>query len=68
MGRTTLIIEKDAVLISQPQQQCLFTSNQEEADTRIAWLRKQQASFAESKSYRYINFNGVCFCFNFSTI
>ena len=36
MGRTTLNIEKDTVLISQSQQQNLFTSNQEEADTRIA--------------------------------
>ena len=36
MGRTTLNIEKDTVLISQSQQQSLFTSNQEEADTRIA--------------------------------
>ena len=36
MGRTTLNIEKDTVLISQCQQQSLFTLNQEEADTRIA--------------------------------
>ena len=36
MGCITLNIEKDAVLISQSQQQSLFTSNQEEADTRIA--------------------------------
>ena len=40
MGRATLSIEKDTVLISQSQQQSLFTSNQEEeeeeADTRIA--------------------------------
>ena len=36
MGRTTLNIEKDRVLISQSQQQSLFTSNQEEADTRTA--------------------------------
>ena len=35
MGLTTLNIEKDTVLISQSQQQSLFTSNQEEADTRI---------------------------------
>ena len=36
MGRGTLNIEKDTVLISQSQQQSLFTSNQEEADTKIA--------------------------------
>ena len=36
MDRTTLNIEKDTVLISQSQQQSLFTSNQEKADTRIA--------------------------------
>ena len=36
MGRTPLNIEKDTVLISQSQQQSLFTSNQEEADTRVA--------------------------------
>ena len=30
MGLTTLNIEKDTVLISQSQQQSLFTSNQEE--------------------------------------
>ena len=40
MGRATLSIEKDTVLISQSQQQSLFTSNQEEeeeeADTGIA--------------------------------
>ena len=36
MGPTTLNIEKNAVLLSQSQQQSLFTSNQEEADTRIA--------------------------------
>ena len=36
MGRTTLNIEKDTVLISQTQKRSLFTSNQEEADTRIA--------------------------------
>ena len=36
MGRTTLNIEKDTALISQSQQQSLFTSNKEERDTRIA--------------------------------
>ena len=36
MGCTTLNIEKGTVLIPQSQQQSLFTSNQEEADTRIA--------------------------------
>ena len=36
MGHTTLNIEKDTLLILQPQQQSLFTSNQEEIDTRIA--------------------------------
>ena len=36
MGRTTLNIEKDTALISQSQQQSLFTSNKEEADTRTA--------------------------------
>ena len=36
LGRTTFNIEKDTVLISQSQQQSLFTSNQEEANTRIA--------------------------------
>ena len=36
MGHATLNIEKDTVLISQSQQKSLFTSNQEEADTRIA--------------------------------
>ena len=36
MGRTTLNIEKDRVLISQCQQESLFTSNQEEAGTRTA--------------------------------
>ena len=35
MGRTTLNIEKDTVLISQTQKRSLFTSNQVEADTRI---------------------------------
>ena len=35
MGRATLNVEKDTVLISQSQQQSLFTSNQEEAGTRI---------------------------------
>ena len=36
IGRRTLNIEKDTVLISQSQQQSLCTSNQEEADTKIA--------------------------------
>ena len=36
MGCTTLNIEKDTVLISQSQQKIIFTSTQEEADTRIA--------------------------------
>ena len=36
MGRTTFNIEKNTVLISQSQQQSLFTSNQEEADPRVA--------------------------------
>ena len=36
IGCTTLNIEKDTVLISQSQQQSLFTSNQKEPDTRIA--------------------------------
>ena len=36
MGHTTLNMEKDTLLILQPQQQSLFTSNQEEIDTRIA--------------------------------
>ena len=36
MGRTTSNFEKDTVLISQSRQQSLFTSNQEEVDTRIA--------------------------------
>ena len=36
MGRTALNIEEDTVLISQSQQQSLFTSNQEKADTRTA--------------------------------
>ena len=69
MGRTTLNIEKDTVLISQSQQQSLCTSNQEEADTKIALQcsKLQQASFSKSKRYnRYIIFNGVCFCFNFA--
>ena len=35
MGRATLNIKKDTVLISQSHQQSFFTSNQEEADTRI---------------------------------
>ena len=42
MGRTTLNIEKDTVLISQSQQQSLFTPNQEEADTRIAQKAARQ--------------------------
>ena len=36
MGRTTLNIEEDTVFLSQYQQQSLFTSNQEQADTRMA--------------------------------
>ena len=36
MDRTTFNIEKNTVLISQSQQRNLFTSNQEEADSRIA--------------------------------
>ena len=36
MSCTTLNIEKDTVLILQSQQKSLFTSNQEETDTRIA--------------------------------
>ena len=36
MGRTSLNNAKDTMLISQSQQQSLFTSNQEEAGTRIA--------------------------------
>ena len=36
MGRATYNIEKDTILISKSQQQSLFTSNQEEADARIA--------------------------------
>ena len=36
MGRAILNIEKDTVLISQSQQQSLFTLNEEEANTRIA--------------------------------
>ena len=53
-------------MISQSQQQSLFTSNKEEADTTL--LRKQQASFRKSIRYRYINFNGVRSCHNFSII
>ena len=64
MGRTTLNIEKDTALISHSQKQSLFSLNQVETDTRIAL----QASFGKSKRYRYISFNGVCFCFNFSVI
>ena len=61
MGRTTLNIEKDTVLMPQSQQQSLFTSNQEEADNQnsATLLRKQQTSFGKSKRYRYINFNDV---------
>ena len=36
MGGTSLNIGKDTILISQSQQQSLFTSNQEEGGTRIA--------------------------------
>ena len=38
MGRKTLNVNKDTVLISQPQpqSQTLFTSNREKANTRIA--------------------------------
>ena len=36
MGHITFNIEKDTVLISQSQQQNLFTSNQDEVDTRTA--------------------------------
>ena len=36
MGRTTLNIEEDTVFLSQYQQQSLFTSNQEQAGTRMA--------------------------------
>ena len=69
MGHTTLNIEKDRLLILEPQQQSLFTSNQEEIDTRIA-LNGSDGSkpvLVKAKD-RYINFNGACFCFNFSTI
>ena len=74
MGRATLSIEKDTVLISQSQQQSLFTSNQEEeeeeADTRIALHCSESSKrvFRKSKRYRYISFNGVCFCHNFFSI
>ena len=70
MGCTTLNIEKDTVLISQSQQKIIFTSTQEEADTRIAihCTESSKPVFGKSKIYRYINFNGVCFCFDFSTI
>ena len=40
-------IQRDAVLISQSEQQSLFTSNQEDADTRITlnfWERCQPVS------------------------
>ena len=36
IGRTTLNIEKDTVLVLQSQQESLFTSNQEEANTRTS--------------------------------
>ena len=36
MGRTILNIEKNTLSISKSEQQSLFTSNQEETDTRIA--------------------------------
>ena len=36
IGHTTLNIEKDTVLILQSQQESLFTSNQEEANTRTS--------------------------------
>ena len=69
MGCTTLNIEKDTVLISQSQQQSLFRSNQKEADTRIELHCSESSKSVLVKAKdRYINFNGVCFCFNFSTV
>ena len=58
IGRRTLNIEKDTVLISQSQQQSLCTSNQEEADTKIALQcsKLQQASFSKSKRYNIYYF------------
>ena len=69
LGGTTLNIEKDTVLISQSQQQSLFRSNQKEADTRIELHCSESSKSVLVKAKdRYINFNGVCFCFNFSTV
>ena len=51
MGRAILNIEKDTVLISQSQQQSLFTLNEEEANTRIALhcSEKSKAVFVKAK-------------------
>ena len=57
MGHATLNIEKDTVLISQSQQKSLFTSNQEEADTRIAMHCSESSKpvFVKSKDTDILN-------------
>ena len=82
MGRTSLNIAKDTIRISQSQLQRLFTSNQEEAGTRIAINCSESSEPALIKvkdtdililmvyAFALHHFNGVCFWslqwFNFS--
>ena len=51
MGGTTFDIEKGTILISQSQQQSLFTSNEEEADTRIALHCSESSHSVLVKAY-----------------
>ena len=51
MEPITLNIEKDTVLMSQSEQQSLFTSKQKEAETRIAlhWLESSKPVYVKAK-------------------
>ena len=67
MGLTTLNIEKDTVLISQSQQKSLFTSNQEEAGTRIAIHCSESSKpvFGKSKDTDILNLMVFAFAITF---
>ena len=66
MGRATLKIEKDTVLISQSQQQSLFRSNQEEADTKIALHCSESSKpvFVKAKNADIL----ILMVYNFTTL
>ena len=69
MGRTTMNNEKNTILISRSDRQSLNTLNQEEAGPRIVLngLESSEPALVKAKDTD-INYGGVYFCFNFSTI